>query len=85
MTRFRKIKEKIEQKNPPKDILFDEIRVYLEHYGFKLTNTNGSHHKFKDKEDNFIIIPVHSNKVKFCYIKEAKNLINKESKQWKKD
>lgn len=78
MTRFKKLKNKIEQKKTPSDITYDELEKYLNHYGYYLKNVAGSHHKFVKDDKNSLIIPVHNNKVKSHYVHEAAILIKRE-------
>lgn len=68
MTRFSKLKQKIEANKTPRDITYDEILRYLNHYNFYLERTNGSHHIFKDIKQRRITIPVHNGKIKSCYV-----------------
>ena len=71
MTRFSKLKNRIEQAKTPRDVSFDEISRYLKHYGFLLDRVNGSHHIFKNSEETPIVIPVHNGRVKYCYVKKV--------------
>ena len=78
MTRFSKLKNRIEQAKIPRDVSFDEISRYLKHYGFSLDRINGSHHVFKNLEEMSIIIPVHNGRIKYYYVKKAVDLIKEE-------
>ena len=78
MTRIKKLKKKIEQDNPSKDISYDEIKKYLEHYGFNLERVTGSHHIFRNDNGKIIILPIHNKRIKYVYIKQISNKIEKE-------
>lgn len=78
MTRFSKLKKKVEKEKIPRDISFDEISKYLKHYGFVLDWINGSHHIFKNSQGVSITIPVHNENIKYCYVKKIVELINQE-------
>lgn len=82
MTRFNKLKEKIEENITRSDVEFEEIKKYLEHYGFKQERISGSHHIFKNKEGTTLSIPVHSNYTKYVYVKNVVNAIKGEKTQW---
>ena len=75
MTRFKKLKEKIEEKEVRSDVTFKELSKYLNHYGFYLVKTKGSHHKFENEFKESIIIPVHSSYIKQAYVKEAVKIV----------
>ena len=77
MTRFSKLKQKIEARKTPRDITYDEIQKYLNHYNFYIERINGSHHIFKDINERCITIPVHNGKIKSHYV----NLIVKITKE----
>ena len=79
MTRFSKLKKKIEQDKIPRDISFDEISRYLKRYGYLLDRVNGSHHIFKNKEEISITIPVHNGRIKYYYVKKAAELIKEDN------
>ena len=79
MTRFSKLKEKIEQKPTNKNISLEEIRRYLLHYGYRLDRITGSHHIFRNNDGISLTIPVHNNKIKYCYIEKVTKEINKEN------
>lgn len=81
MTRFNKLKEKIEQERTRRDISYDELENYLNHYRYYLVRTNGSHHIFK-KNDISISIPVHNNKVKATYVRKVSDMIKGEETKW---
>ena len=78
MTRFSKLKNRIEQAKIPREVSFDEISRYLKHYGFLLDRVNGSHHIFKNSEEMSITIPVHNGRIKYYYVKKAVDLIKEE-------
>ena len=71
MTRFSKLKKKIESDKVPNDISYEEICKYLKYYGFYLDRVNGSHHIFENIDGRQITIPVHSGLIKSPYIKKV--------------
>lgn len=79
MTRFKKLKNKIEQEKPSKSVTFDEIKKYLEHYNYHLDRITGSHHIFKNNRGESITLPVHNKRVKYVYIRKIKKEIKKEN------
>ena len=74
MTRFKKLKEKIEQDKVNRDITFDELTKYLEHYGYRLNRINGSHHIFT-RDNDVLVIPVHGSSVKYYYVLKAREKV----------
>ena len=78
MTRFNKLKERIERDKTPKDITYEEIKKYLKHYGYELERINGSHHMFVGEDGDLIILPIHSNRIKYVYVKKIIDKCGKE-------
>lgn len=78
MTRFKKLKEKIESKPYRSDITYDELRKYLNYYGYWLDRTNGSHHSFVNIRHKRITFPVHDNTIKAKYIQLISNCVKQE-------
>lgn len=78
MTRFSKLKKKIEVDKVPNDISYEEICKYLKYYGFYLDRVNGSHHIFENIDGRQITIPVHSGTIKSYYVSLAIKIIRKE-------
>jgi predicted RNA binding protein YcfA (HicA-like mRNA interferase family) len=61
---------------------FADIRRLLERHGWTHRQGKGSHHVFKRPGGPTLVIPVHGNKVKPCYVRladEAVRAIGKES------
>ena len=73
MSQWEKLIQKL--KDNPTDVSFKTIKKILERYGFTITNIKGSHFKFS-KEEDYIIIPTHNNKVKKYYIKQVIKSLN---------
>ena len=65
-----KIINRIEANPYRSDISFDEIKRYLEHFGFKeLPNRGkGSHHVFYKDGCEPLVIPVHGKTIKAAYV-----------------
>ena len=63
----------------PSDATFEEVKKYLEYYGFILDRTNGSHHIFiHEKISDELVIPTIGGRfVKTIYVKEANRVIDK--------
>jgi len=80
MTRFKKLKEKIERENTVVDIDYNELETYLNHYNYYYQKCHGSHHKFTDYSGNELTIPVHKNKIKKVYIRQIVKKIKEDEK-----
>ena len=77
MTKQLKLIEKLLQK--PKGMRFDEIKSILENAGFKNVRSRGSHFVFKNSESGKrVIIPIHDNTVKKCYLEEIIKILGLE-------
>ncbi|MFI5379387.1 MAG: type II toxin-antitoxin system HicA family toxin [Tepidisphaerales bacterium] len=63
----------------PSPVRFAEIRRYLESHGWTLERISGSHHVFTKPGRRTFPIPVHGGKVKYGYLKEAKEKCEKAS------
>jgi predicted RNA binding protein YcfA (HicA-like mRNA interferase family) len=74
-------KKRIEKLFSKKEAHFTEVKTVLNFLGYKLARVRGSHHIFKDKDGNIIILPVHNNFVKRCYVKEILKKINQSSNE----
>lgn len=59
--------------NNPKDVKFNDIKKFLEWFGFELISVTGSHHKFKCG-DKSVVVPYHK-PIKEVYIKQILDLI----------
>lgn len=58
---------------------FDEITQILGNAGFKNVRTRGSHFVFKNSETGKrVIIPIHDNTVKKCYLEEIIKILGLE-------
>jgi len=64
-------------KNSPNNVMFGDIRKFLELEGFDLDRITGSHHIFK-RNEIVLVIPVHNNRVKSVYVKRVVELIEGE-------
>lgn len=78
MSKYEKLKQRIEQENVKTDITYDEIKRYLKKNGYNLNRVKGSHHIFKNNKGEIINIPLHGDVVKFVYIKKIRDQITKE-------
>lgn len=68
MSKYKKLKEYLEQKQTPQDVELSDLQLYLKYNGFALGRVKGSHHIFVNKNKEIIVIPVHDGKVKAKYI-----------------
>ena len=59
------------------NIKFNELRLYLLHYGFIEKRISGSHHIFISLNGDELIVPSHNNVVLPAYVKKAYELVNK--------
>lgn len=75
MTQKEKRFEKL-LKNP-KESNITEIHTILNDFGFKLISVKGSHHKYYRPGIDPIVIPIHNNKVKKCYVKNVNKALTK--------
>lgn len=78
MSKYEKLRQRIEQENVKTDITYDELKKYLKKNGYNLDRVKGSHHIFKNKEGKTINIPLHGDAIKFVYIKKVRDQISKE-------
>lgn len=77
MTKQDKLIEKLLIK--PKGMRFDEIKTVLENSGFRNVRSRGSHFVFKNSENGKrVIIPIHNNTVKKCYLEEIIEILGLE-------
>lgn len=58
----------------PTEMRFSEVKMVLEHFGFRLLRSKGSYFQF-DAGDHILTIVAHSGKIKCVYIVKIKNLI----------
>lgn len=58
----------------PTEMRFSEAKMVLEHFGYRLVRSKGSHFRFDSGKDN-LTITCHSGKIKRVYILDIKNLI----------
>lgn len=68
MARIEKLLQKM--KNRPNGIRLDEIITVLNHYGYILVRTKGSHHQFRNGPGDVISIP-RQNPLKAVYVKDV--------------
>lgn len=78
MTRFSKLQKRIEANKTPVDIPYDDMKKYLNHNGFYLDRIHGSHHIYKNKDNELIVIPIHSKSIKAPYVSKAVSIIKGE-------
>lgn len=70
MSRIKKLLERFEQH--PETVRYADLEKILHHLGFEKISVKGSHVKFKHRSlAADIIIPVHNNKCKSFYKKQA--------------
>ena len=81
MTRFKKLKEKIEKRETPVEISYSDLEKYLNHYGYYLERCNGSHHIFTNEYGGVISFPVHGNTVKKTYILQTARAVKGEENE----
>jgi len=76
MSKFEKIKDKIMRKPTVNDLMPNEIKNFLEHYGFILKRVRGDHfiYIYPDKSEIVLNIPMHK-PVKEAYIDHIRNAI----------
>ena len=62
-----------------RDIRFEELRKVLESYGYAMHTPRGgsSHHVFRKEGEDPIVIPKHT-PIKIVYVKQVKEVIEKE-------
>lgn len=59
----------------PSEVRFGEFKRFVELHGWRLMRINGSHHIFRLPDGRSYAVPVHQNKVKPFYVREAKKII----------
>lgn len=52
MTKIGKLIEEMNKKPTPSNVSFEDFKKYLEHFGFVLVRTNGSHNIFEHIKTN---------------------------------
>lgn len=57
------------------EIRFAELKTALEAAGYRLVRIRGSHHIFSRQASPRIVVPVHRGKVKDCYVRQIKKII----------
>ncbi|MFD1425515.1 type II toxin-antitoxin system HicA family toxin [Kroppenstedtia sanguinis] len=68
MAGVKKLVQKM--KNRPNGIRFNELEKVLNHYGYILVRSKGSHHHFRNDEGDVLPVPK-EHPIKAVYIKEA--------------
>jgi predicted RNA binding protein YcfA (HicA-like mRNA interferase family) len=56
--------------NAKTDQSFQDVKKFLQHFGYSVKRIKGSHHIFDSKHGGPISIPVHNSTVKRIYIKK---------------
>lgn len=75
MSKRKKRLERIRQN--PKNVSFQDLRQVLEDHGFVLDRVVGSHHTFKRKEgDEIIVVPYTRAQLQSVYVRRALELID---------
>ena len=54
---------------------FDEVRIFLEHYGFEMKNSGSSHFIFRRAGFPHITLVNHGNQVKRVYVKNMVKIL----------
>lgn len=78
MTKREKLRRKL--RDHPANSSMQDVQTALEHFGFTLARTRGSHYIFEYAEgDAFaqIVIPTHGRKVKKAYVQKVVELLDK--------
>lgn len=75
MTQADKLIQKF--RDDPYSLEYPEIKKILILFGFEFITAKGSHMKFKHGTEGDLVIPVHNNKCKDFYKKQAKDRIEK--------
>ena len=60
----------------PSEMRFAELQRMLEAAGYRLIRVRGSHHIFGRPDGPRIVVPVHRGKVKDCYVRQIKKIID---------
>lgn len=75
MSKRKKRLERIRQN--PKNVSFQDLRQVLEDHGFVLDRVVGSHHTFKRKKgDEIIVVPYTRAQLQSVYVRRALELID---------
>lgn len=69
MPRIEKLVEKM--KNQPHNIRYPEAVKVLEHYGYQLVRTNGSHRHFRNSTGDLITIKEDRPTIKRVYVEDV--------------
>ncbi len=64
-------------RDDPHSLEYPDVKKILLLFGFELIPAKGSHVKFKHGKEGDLIIPVHNNRCKDFYKKQAKDRIEK--------
>jgi predicted RNA binding protein YcfA (HicA-like mRNA interferase family) len=73
MTKKKKLIEKFQ--NSRGEVNLEEVRKILRIIGYDLVRIRGSHHMFRNKNEDGITIAVHNGKITKAYAKVVKNII----------
>ncbi|MEV3659249.1 type II toxin-antitoxin system HicA family toxin [Paenibacillus larvae] len=74
MARIDKIVQKM--KNRPNGVRLEEIMTVLNHNGYILVRTKGSHHHFRNEQRDLITLP-RQNPLKAAYVRDVLKRIGK--------
>lgn len=77
MTAFKKTKDKILQRPTLKNIMPDDLKNFLNHYGFILEHVNGDHfiYSYPACKKNFMLNIPMNKPIKPCYIDKIRDTI----------
>ncbi len=82
MSTIEKLILKLTNDPLPKEIDFDDMKKYLEYYGFVLKRTKGSHNMFEYKDGRLLPVPtVNGKTVKTIYLELANHIINQQEEK----
>jgi predicted RNA binding protein YcfA (HicA-like mRNA interferase family) len=77
MSKREKLRQKL--RNPSENVKMQEVRTLLEHFGFILLRTRGSHHIFQydnGSEKWNLVVPQDGKRVKLVYVKQVINTLD---------
>ncbi|NLC43356.1 MAG: type II toxin-antitoxin system HicA family toxin [Clostridiales bacterium] len=74
MSKFGKLENRI--RSLSNDICFEEIKTYLEHYGFQISTTGGSHFVFRNQGERVVISGKKRHVAKY-QVKQALEAVNR--------
>ncbi len=78
MSKRDKLRRKL--RNNPDGVTLHDLQTLSQRFGFTLARTSGSHHIFEYADGvrwEQIVVPVHRQRVKSAYVKEAMRLLDR--------